>query len=222
MEAGALVFDPISIIGSHLAEAARRHARELLGRQELQTLLEHLRASVPTLVKEIGTDALPLATVHRVFESLLEERIWPRDTVATLEALVDAAPATRDPRELVVAVRRRIVPNLLQRRNLPYLEPLIVAPEFETELQGWLADGTLAPQPQTALHVRLVVDDYANRYRGERAALVCSSQLRPALSEFVRRFGLRVDVYAYGELPPGLDLRPAMVLNRPEASAIRA
>jgi flagellar biosynthesis protein FlhA len=222
MKAGALVFDPISIIGSHLAEAARRHARELLGRQELQTLLEHLRASVPTLVKEIGTDALPLATVHRVFETLLEERVWPRDAVATLEALVDAAPLTRDPRELVAAVRRRIVPNLLQRRNLAYLEPLIVAPEFETELQGWLAGGTLAPQPQTALHVRLAVDDYANRYRGERAALVCSSQLRPALSEFIRRFGVRVDVYAYGELPPGLELRPAMILNRPEASAIPA
>ncbi|HTV74592.1 MAG TPA: flagellar biosynthesis protein FlhA [Candidatus Acidoferrales bacterium] len=222
VSAGALVFDPISIIGSHLAEAARRHARELLGRQELQTLLEHLRATVPTLVKEIGTDALPLATVHRVFETLLEERIWPRDIVATLEALVDAAPTTRDPRDLVVAVRRRIVPTLLQRRNLPYLEPLIVAPEFETELQAWLADGTLAPQPQTALHVRLVTDEYVARVRGDRSALICSSPLRPALSEFIRRFGARLEVYAYGELPPGLELRPAMVLNRPEGAAIPA
>ncbi|HEY0797724.1 MAG TPA: flagellar biosynthesis protein FlhA [Candidatus Baltobacteraceae bacterium] len=217
--AGALVFDPISIIGSHLAEAARRHARELLGRQELQTLLEHLRATVPTLVKEVGTDALPLATVHRVFETLLEERVWPRDTVATLEALVDAAPTTRDPRDLVTTVRRRIVPALLLRRNLAYLEPLIVAPDFESELQAWLADGSLVPDPQTALHVRLAIDEYANRFRGERAALVCSSPLRPALSEFVRRFGVRLDVYAYGELPPGLELRPAMVLNRPEIAA---
>jgi flagellar biosynthesis component FlhA len=177
---------------------------------------------VPTLVKEIGTDALPLATVHRVFETLLEERVWPRDTVATLEALVDAASTTRDARDLVAAVRRRIVPTLLQRRNLAYLEPLIVAPEFETELQAWLADGTLAPQPQTALHVRLMADQYASRVRGDHAAVVCSSPLRPALAEFIRRFGMRLDVYAYGELPSGLELRPAMVLNRPESAAIPA
>ncbi len=100
MEAGALVFDPISIVGSHLAEVARTHASALLGRQELHTLLEHLRASVPSLVKEIGNDGVPLATVHRVFEALLRERVWPRDPVGTLEALVDAAATTRDPREL--------------------------------------------------------------------------------------------------------------------------
>ena len=56
--AGALVFDPISIVGSHLAEIARSHASALLGRQELQTLVEHLRASVPSLIKEIGGDGL--------------------------------------------------------------------------------------------------------------------------------------------------------------------
>jgi flagellar biosynthesis protein FlhA len=55
--AGALVFDPISIVGSHVAETVRRHASELLGRQELQTLIEHLRASMPALVREIGTES---------------------------------------------------------------------------------------------------------------------------------------------------------------------
>jgi flagellar biosynthesis protein FlhA len=210
-----LVFDPVSVIGSHLAEAARAHAAGLLGRQELHTLLEHLRAAVPSLVKEIGGDGLPLGIVQRVFELLLRERVWPRDAVATLEALVDASATSRDPRELAEAVRRKIVPLQLRRRDLARLEPLVVAPEFEADLQSWLLEGSLAPRPEIALHLRAVAAEYAMRMPRERASLVCTAALRPALAEFLSRFGLRLDVFAYGELPPELELRPARVLDRP-------
>src|SRR6202022_3465848 len=54
--AGALTFDAISILGSHLAELARAHAAELFGRQEFQTLVEHLRGSVPSVVKDVGSE----------------------------------------------------------------------------------------------------------------------------------------------------------------------
>jgi flagellar biosynthesis protein FlhA len=219
MQAGALVFDPISILGSHLAEVARAHADELVGRQELHTLLEHLRAAAPSLVKEIGSEGVPLATVQRVFEALLRERVWPRDTIATLEALIDAAAATRDPRELTEAVRRSIVPAHLRRSGRRKLEPLILAPEFESELQGWLGDGSLAPRPDVALHLRAQAADYVARIPRERAALVCTAALRPALAEFLRRFGFRLDVYAFGELPPELELAPAMVVARAPALA---
>jgi flagellar biosynthesis protein FlhA len=213
VHAGALVFDPISIVGSHLAEAARAHAAELLGRQELQTLLEHLRATVPSLVKELGTDALPLATVHKTFELLLRERIWPRDMVATLQALVDASPSSRDPRELAEAVRRAIVPAQLRRRGVPVLEPLIVAPELEAELTStWPGDGALAPRPEAALHVRAGVADYASRVRRDRAAVICTAALRPAMAEFLRRSGFALDVFGYAELPAEIELRPAAVL----------
>jgi flagellar biosynthesis protein FlhA len=211
---GALVFDPISVIGSHLAEIARMHAADLLGRQELHTLVEHLRASVPSLVKELGTDALPFATVHRVFESLLTEGAWPRDAIATLEALVDASAVTRDPRELTEAVRRRIVPLALRRRTPAVLEALVVEPEFERELVAWLVEGTLAPQPDAAVRVRGIVGAYLARVPRERAALVCGAALRAPLAEFLRRFGYRIEVFSYGELTPEVDLRPAMVLDR--------
>jgi flagellar biosynthesis protein FlhA len=214
--AGALVFDPVSIIGSHLAEVARNHAAAMLGRQELQTLLEHLRATVPTLVKEIGTDALPLSVVHKAFEVLLTERVWPRDIVAALQSLVDAAAATRDPRELAETMRRAIVPGQIRRRGIAQLEPLIVSPDFDAELSAsWSPDGGLAARPESAMHVRNAVLDYSGRVRRDRAAIVCSAALRSALSEFVRRFGMTIDVYAYGELPPELELRPAAVLSAP-------
>jgi flagellar biosynthesis protein FlhA len=213
--AGALVFDPISVVGSHVAEIARRHASDLLGRQELHTLLEHLRPSVPSLIKEIGGDALPLATVHRVFETLLRERVWPRDPLATLEALVDASGSTRDPRELTEAVRRRIVPHHLRRRGTSTLEPLILTAALEADLQAWLISGSLGPQPDTARHVRRAASEYAVRVPRERAAAVCSAVLRPALAEFLQRAGSALEVFAYAELPPELEVRPALVLDRP-------
>jgi len=220
IQSGALVFEAIWIIGSHLAEVARSHAAALLGRQELQTLLEHLRATVPTLVKEIGTEALPLATVHKTFECLLRERVWPRDVVATLQALVDAASSTRDPRELAEAVRRSIVPGQLRRRGVDHLEPLIVAPELDAELSGsWANDSGLAWRPEAAMHVRATAADYASRVRRDRAAIVCTSALRPALADFIRRFGIAVEVFAYGELPPELELQPVGVLAAPALPA---
>ena len=105
-DAGALVFDPISIIGSHVAECVRRYASELCGRQELQTLLEHLRATMPALVKEIGTDAFPLGTLHKAFEYLLREQAWPRDPVLVLHSMLESP--SRDPRALAEAARRAI------------------------------------------------------------------------------------------------------------------
>src|SRR5579871_371643 len=116
VNAGALVFDPISVLGSHLAEIARVHAAELVGRQELHSLLEHLRSTVPALVKEIGGDALPFGILHRAFGLLLREGAWPRDPIAVLEAMLEAR--SQDPSELAEAARRAIVPDLLRRRGI--------------------------------------------------------------------------------------------------------
>jgi flagellar biosynthesis protein FlhA len=203
LQRGALVFDAVSILGSHLAEVARSHAAGLVGRQELQTLLEHLRATVPALVKEVGTEALPLAALHKTFGLLLRERAWPRDPVCALEAIVDAAAHSRDPRELAEAARRTIVPQLLRRRGTTRLEPLIVTPEPELRLT----------EPALALAVRERVAAYGQEVPRDRAAVVCTGALRPVLADFLLRSGIGVEVFSYGELPPEVQLTPAAVLN---------
>ncbi|MBC5810938.1 MAG: FHIPEP family type III secretion protein [Candidatus Eremiobacteraeota bacterium] len=214
---GALVFDPISVVGSHLAEVAREHAAALVGRQELATLLEHLRASVPSLVKEFGSEGLSLTVLQRTFEALLRERVWPRDVAATLEAVADAASATRDPLELAEAARRRIVPALLQRREPGALRPLLVAPEFDLELREWLAQGSNEHGADLAGHVRSTVSAYCGRVARERAAVICGASLRAPLATLLRSLGVVVDVFAYAELPVGFELRPETVLAAPEA-----
>ncbi|MGZ3528165.1 MAG: FHIPEP family type III secretion protein [Vulcanimicrobiaceae bacterium] len=208
---GALVFDAISIVGSHLAEVARSHASALLGRQELQTLLEHLRATVPTLIKEIGTETLPLASVQKTLALLLRERVWPRDPVAVFEAILDAAMHSREPRDLAEAARRALIPQQLRRRRVTVLEPLLLDPELERAL------GREAPEPHLAMAIRERALSYRTEVSVERAALVCTAAARPVLAEFLSRSGVPIDVYAYGELPPEIELRPADIvkLNKP-------
>jgi flagellar biosynthesis protein FlhA len=214
--AGALTFDAISIIGSHLSELARRHASELLGRQEFHTLIEHLRASVPSIVKDIGSELLPIAAAHRAFTYLLRERIWPRDPIAVFEAMLDAAGTSRDPRELSESARRAIVPQQFRRDAVRRLRPLILAPAFESELaRMWSPGGGLAPDPVTALHVRSTVE----RYTGDRfacpPAVVVTAALRPLLADFFEQTSLRVDVFAYTEIPSDVALEPVGVIDAP-------
>jgi flagellar biosynthesis protein FlhA len=212
---GALVFDAISIIGSHLSEVVRANASELFGRQELQTLVEHLRATVPSIVKDVGTDALPIVTAHRAFSLLLRERAWPRDPVAVFEAMLDAAPHARDARDLAEAARRVIVPQHLRRENVSVLRPLMIAPELDAELtRMWGADG-LAPDPATALHLRTSVERFVSDAAAAPHALVTTATLRPMLAEFFERVGPRVDVYAFAEIPAGVRVEPAGVVGAP-------
>ena len=212
--AGALVFDPISIIGSHVAETVRRHASELLGRQELQTLLEHLRATMPALIKEVGTDAFPLATLHRAFGLLLREGAWPRDPVAVLQAMLESP--SRDARDLAEAARCVILPDLLRRRALERLEPLVIDAEYDRELvRQWVGVGAdvAVPDPQRAIALRDDVAAYVASVPRDRAAVLCSAALRPALADLLLRAGVRVDVLSYAELPPELPLAPAGMLG---------
>lgn len=217
--AGALVFDPISVLGSHLAEIARTYAAELVGRQELHSLLEHLRATVPALVKEVGGEALPFGSLHRAFALLLRESAWPRDPVAVLEAMLEAR--TADPQELAEAARRAIVPDLLRRRGIAQLEPVIFDAPFERRLaDAWCRPGGERLDPAEALHLRAQIESYAATMPRDRAAVICTSALRPVLADFLLRSGIRVGVYAYGELPNEIALAPAEVIAEEEPNAL--
>jgi len=213
---GLLTFDAISILGSHLSEIVRRHASELLGRQEFHTLIEHLRASVPSLVKDIGGELVPIAVAHRVFTQLLKERTWPRDPIAVLEAILDAAPSTRDPRDLTEAARRAIVPQQFRRDGTRAIRPLVLDPALDAELiQTWTAASGSTPDPSVAHHIR----DRVARYLADRTraphAIVTGAALRPILADFLDRSGLTIDVFAFTEIPPDVAIEPAGMIDAP-------
>jgi flagellar biosynthesis protein FlhA len=122
--AGFTTVDPISVIGTHLTEVIRRHAHELLSRQDTKRILDRLAIDHPKVVEDLVPKLLPLSAVQRVLQNLLRERVSIRDSVTILEALSEGAATTRNPILLTEYVRqaiRRIVvkPFLNANGELP-------------------------------------------------------------------------------------------------------
>ncbi|MDR1212050.1 MAG: flagellar biosynthesis protein FlhA [Spirochaetaceae bacterium] len=105
--AGYTVVDPPSIIATHLTEIIKRHASELLGRQETHAILETLRKEYPAVVDE-SQKVLNLGEIQKVLQALLEEQVSIRNMVAILEALADYAPVTRETRFLTEKARQAL------------------------------------------------------------------------------------------------------------------
>jgi flagellar biosynthesis protein FlhA len=105
---GYTVIDPLSVVSTHLAELIKRNAHELFSRQEAKRLLDRMSAENPKVVEDLVPKLLTLASVQRVFQNLLRERVSVRDAASILEALGEAAALTRNPVTLTEFVRQSI------------------------------------------------------------------------------------------------------------------
>lgn len=105
---GYTVVDPSSIISTHLTEIIKKHAHELLGRQEVKSLIDNLKEQHSALVDELVPKILGLGDIQKVLSNLLREGISIRDMVTILETLADYGPITRDPDMLTEYVRQAL------------------------------------------------------------------------------------------------------------------
>jgi len=122
--AGFTVVDSVSVLGTHLTELIRRYAQELFSRADAKKFLDRVSLEQPKIVDELVPKLLPLASVQRVLQNLLRERVAIRDAVTIVESLGEAAVTTRNPVLLTEYIRqalRRIVvkPYLDAHGNLP-------------------------------------------------------------------------------------------------------
>jgi flagellar biosynthesis protein FlhA len=109
---GFTVVDPVSVLGTHLAELIRRYAHELLSRQDTKNILDRVADENPKVIEDLVPKLLSLAVVQKVMQNLLRERVPIRDAVTITEALGDAAAMTKNPVLLTEYVRqamRRVV-----------------------------------------------------------------------------------------------------------------
>jgi len=115
--AGYTVVDNSTVIATHLTEIVRNNAYDLLGRQEVQHLVDNLSKTSPKAVEELIPGLLSLGVVQKVLQNLLRERISIRDLLTIVETLADFAPMGKDPDLLTEYVRQRVSKGMLA----PYL-----------------------------------------------------------------------------------------------------
>ncbi len=135
---GWTVVEPGAVVATHLMETLKEHAADLLGRQDVQTMIDRLNESHPALVEDVIPARVSLGVVHRVLQRLLRERVPIRDLVTILEAIADHADQTKDPEVLTEHVRRALAKAIAE----PFLDSrgsvrgITVGPRLEASLMG--------------------------------------------------------------------------------------
>jgi flagellar biosynthesis protein FlhA len=208
--AGYTVVDHPSIIITHLTETIRAHAADLLGRQDVRVLLDHLRERHPALVDELVPDVSSLGDVHRVLQGLLAEGISIRDLGTVLETMGDRARLTKDPALLTEYARQALARQLTSALvdSLGTLAVVVLEPSLEQELADGVVqtpDGAyLGLDPGRAeAFVRAVRDTMEHITAiGHRPVLVCSPKVRRHLRALTAHAVPRLVVLSYNEILP--------------------
>src|SRR5688572_3341503 len=210
---GYTVVDAATVIATHLSHLIQSHAHELFGHEEAEQLLKSLGKTAPKLVDELIPKVLPLATVVRVMQGLLTERVPIRNVRAIVEALAEAGPRTTDPQLLIgqvrVALGRQIVQDIVGlAEELPVIT---LEPELERLLSNGLTNSGASPglEPGLAERLQRGLQEAAQRQErgGEPAVLLTPPALRAALARFFRVSVPGLHVLAWNELPDNRKVR---------------
>jgi flagellar biosynthesis protein FlhA len=207
--AGHTVVDATSILGTHLSEIIRRHAHEMLSRQDTKKLLDRVAEENPRVVEDLVPKLLPLATLQRVLQNLLRERVSIRDAVSILEALGEAANITKNPVLLTEYVRqaiRRVVvrPYLNSSGDLPayFLDPSLEQKiESSVEHGEYSSHWNLSPQA-----IREILDRIRRVVGRPESPIVAvaSSGARHFLHQLAESSLGNLFFLSHSEIPPGV------------------
>jgi flagellar biosynthesis protein FlhA len=205
---GYTVVDASTVVTTHLNHLIRSHASELLGREELQKLLDHLGRSTPKLTEDLIPKLLPLATVQKVLQHLLEEGVNIRDMRSIIDTLTEHAGRTQEITELVALVRvalgRAIVEQCFPSGT--ELQVMSLHPELEAILiqvaqSGPAVDGGIEPGLADTLMREANHAVKRLEHLGLPAVLVVPDTIRLLIARFLRRSLPQLRVLAHSEIP---------------------
>jgi flagellar biosynthesis protein FlhA len=213
---GYTVVDHATIIATHLAEVARANADQILGRAELQALLDVFSKTTPKLAEDLVPNLLSFGEVLKVMRNLLRESVSIRDLRTLLEALLEAAPSTRDPEQLTELVRQKISRQLTSAYKGPdgTLATLILDPAVEAMFRRSLAEiaagtgGALDPRKAQELGDKLEAAAQRMQNQGLSPCLITSPELRRYIRAFAERRCPHLGVLSFREMEPSVGIKP--------------
>ncbi len=219
--AGYTVVDPATVIITHLTELIRRHAHELLGRQEVQVLLDRLAKNQPKVIEELVPQHLPVGGVQKVLQNLLREGISIRDLVTILESLADHAPRQKDAEPLTEHVRQALGRSITKRFVSAdgTLALITLAAPIERQLLDALQrteeGAVLADEPVLAQRLMGRLGDWLERFATQHLppVLLCSAALRPHLRRLLERVLPSLAVISPPEIASNVRIRSLGVVT---------
>ncbi len=205
---GFTVVDVPSVIATHLTETIRSHAAELIGRQEVQHLLDRFAKDNPKVVEELVPNLLPLGGVVKVLGNLLRERVAIRDLRTILETLADVSPLSKDTDLLTEHCRQALSRTITKQYEDPdgKLYVISVNPRLDRMMSEAIQKdeqgGSLTLDPILAqkiiMQIRRASESVA--MKGHHPVLMCSPMLRLHLRKMAERFIPNLVVLSSGEI----------------------
>ncbi|MCA0170556.1 flagellar biosynthesis protein FlhA [Bacillus sp. RAR_GA_16] len=220
---GYTIVDPPSVVSTHLTEVIKRHAHELLSRQEVKHLLDNVRESSPAVLEELIPNILTIGDVQKVLMRLLKEKVSIRSLDMILESLADNGVRTKDTDVLAEYVRQSLSRQITSQVTVPG-EPVKVLTagarlekRFAESVQQSDQGSYLALDPETSQTIYQEVLQQVNRLQqsGIQPILLTSPAIRMYLRQFLERYMPELTVLSYSELEPDVEVQSVGVINLP-------
>jgi flagellar biosynthesis protein FlhA len=221
---GYVVVEPTTVVATHLLETLKGSAAELLGRQEVQEMVETLKKSHPALVEEIIPGKVSLSVLHRVLQRLLRERVPIRDLVTILEAIGDGAEATKDPEALTEVVRKSLT-NVIARLfadQTGTVRGITLGARLESALLGLFSPRSSQPNapvltPESLAGMLRDLNNLATTYAvdGRPLPLITPPSLRVGVRRLIEPVLPSLPVVSLAELPAQITLSSVATWEMP-------
>jgi len=218
---GYAIVDPPSVVSTHLTEVIKRHAHELIGRQEVKSLIDHVRETSPAVVEELIPQMLTIGEVQKVLMKLLKEKVSIRNLLVILEALADYATQTKDIDVLTEYVRQALSRQItLQYANQnealqvitagASLEKKVADSVHRTEKGTYLS---LDPETSQTIYQRIAEQAQQLQASGVQPVLLTSPAIRMYIRQFLERYLPDLTILSYNELEPDIEIQSVGVVN---------
>lgn len=218
---GYTVVDPPSVVATHLTEIVKRHAHELLGRQETKALVENVKQSYPVLVDDLIPNVLSIGDVQKVLIKLLQEKVSIRDLVTIFESLADHGQYTKDTDILTEYVRQSLSRQITQQYSPSgqslrvitlgaQLEKKIIESVQQNEQGSYVA---LDPVSSQQIYQRMTEQVNRLLQSGQQPIVLTSPTIRMYLRQIISRTMQDIPILSYSELEPNIEVQSVGVVN---------
>lgn len=219
--AGYAIVDPPSVVSTHLTEVIKRHAHELIGRQEVKSLIENMREASPAVVEELIPNLMTIGEVQKVLMKLLKEKVSIRNLLIILETLADYSSQTKDTDVLTEYVRRSLS-RQITLQYAPQNEALkvitagaSVEKKFAESVHRSDQGNYLSIDPETSQLIFQKISEQAAQLQqtGVQPILLTSPAIRIYMRQFIEGFAPDLPVLSYNELEPNIEIQSVGVVN---------
>ena len=208
------VVEATAVLATHITEVIKRHAHELLTRQEVKNLVDNLKARVPALVEEVIPTQVKPGELQRVCQNLLRERVPVRDMETILETLGDFSQRTKDLEILTEYVRNALARSICKQYVDEHdkLWCVTLDPSLEDLISGHLernergVTNTMPPQTQQQIVQQVAARVAELTQTGRSAVVLCSPHIRAALRKMIEGSLPHVAVLAFNEVVPDVSV----------------